>query len=124
MRLRARKYAGVLAAGALSLAAAAAILAGPLSAAPLPPGKAVIRALAAAPISDVYYRRHYYCRRYCTRGFHRRGYFYSRRFYRRRYAYPHWIYGYRPTGCENTFPASCSYPYPYFGFVYGWHGIW
>jgi hypothetical protein len=125
MRLRARKYAAVLAAGALCLAAAAAITApSPAAAAPLPPNTAAIRTTAKAPISDVYYRGRCYYRRYCARGYYRRGYYYGRPFYRRRYAYPYWRYGYPPSGCENTFPASCSYPYPYFGFVYGWHGIW
>lgn len=80
--------------------------------------------MASAPISGVYYRGRCYYRRYCSRGYYRRGYFYGRPIYRRRYAHPYWIYGYPPSGCENTFPASCSYPYPYFGFVYGWRGIW
>jgi hypothetical protein len=107
------KYAGAFAAAALGVACAAAVLAAsPASAAPIVLGKAAVKEPTSTQVTAVNYRR--YCGRCC----------YGRRFYRRRYANPYWIYGYPPTGCENTFPASCSYPYPYFGFVYGWRGIW
>jgi hypothetical protein len=59
------KYAAVFVAGALSLAAGAAIpAAGPVQAAPVPPNTAAITAAVPAPIRHVYYRRGYYGRGY------------------------------------------------------------
>ena len=114
MRSKAIRYAVGLAAVALGIAGAAGIAAAsPAWVGAVRVHSAAIRTNASAPISDVSYRSRHYCPRYCTR-----------RYRHRRYAHFHWRYGYSNAGCENTFPASCSYPYPYFGFVYGWHGIW
>lgn len=108
------KYAAALAAVGLGVACAAVLIAAsPAAAAAIIPAAAAVKEPASTQVTAVSYRR-----RYCGRGY------YVRRYYHRRYARSHWIYGYPPTGCENTFPASCSYPYPYFGFVYGWRGIW
>ncbi len=109
MRGKRMKFAA-FAAAAISVACAAASSA---PAAPIIPAAAAVKELASTQETAVNYRR-----RYCGRGYH------VRHYYKRRYAHSHWIYRYPPTGCENTFPASCSYPYPYFGFVYGWRGIW
>jgi hypothetical protein len=106
------KYAAALAAGVVGIVGAAAtIAAGPASAAPMAPGKATVKGLASTPATDVGYR--------CCCG---RRHF-GRRFYHRSYA-RYWGHGYRYAGCGYTFPATCGYPYPYFGFVYGWRGIW
>jgi hypothetical protein len=113
MRGERMKYAAALAAVGLGVACAAVLIAAsPAAAAPNSPAAAAVKELASIQVTAVNYRR-YYRRGSCVR-----------RYYHRRYARSHWIYGYPPTGCENTFPASCSYPYPYFGFVYGWRGIW
>jgi hypothetical protein len=104
--------AAALAAGVLGIAGAVAIAsASPSSAAPIVPGTVTVKALPSTPASDVNYRRGCYGRRY-----------YGRHVYHLRYA--HWRHNYRYADCEYTFPATCAYPYPYFGFVYGWHGIW
>jgi hypothetical protein len=69
------KYAAVFVAGALSLAAGAAIpAAGPVQAAPVPPNTAAITAAVPAPIRHVYYRRGYYGRGYYGRGYYGRGF--------------------------------------------------
>jgi hypothetical protein len=108
------KYAAARAATALGIAGAIAVAAGSSSpAASVVPAAASVRALASTQVTDVTYRRGYYARRY-----------YGRRFYHSGYAHSHWRYGYRYADCWATFPAACAYPYPYFGFVYGWHGIW
>jgi hypothetical protein len=109
-----RKYAGALAASALGIAGAAAIAAAsPASAAPIVLGTATVKELASGQVTGVNYRHRYYGRGY-----------YVRRFYHPRYAHSYWGYYSPYTNCRNTFPATCTYPYPYFGFVYGWHGIW
>jgi hypothetical protein len=102
------KHAAALAASMLGIVGAAA---SPAPAAPIVPATAAIKGLASAPATDVGYR--------CCCG--RRHFVH--RFYRRGYA-RYWRHGYRYAGCGYTFPATCAYPYPYFGFVYGWHGIW
>jgi hypothetical protein len=103
------KHAAALAAGVLGIVGVAAI---PAPAAPIVPRMAAIKGLASAPATDVSYR----C---CCCG---RRHF-VRRFYHRAYA-RYWRYGYGYADCGYTFPATCGYPYPYFGFVYGWRGIW
>jgi|SRR5262245_3352685 len=101
--------AAALAAGVLGIAGTVPITAAsPSSAAPIVPGTAAVKALVSTPVSGVNYRRG---RRYC-----------GRHVYHLRYA--HWRHGYPYADCGYTFPATCAYPYPYFGFVYGWHGIW
>lgn len=106
------KHVAAAAAAALALAGAAVITAASSApAAPLVPSEATVTALASTRVTEAYYRRGCCGRRY-----------YGHRFYRP--AYPHWRHGYRYTDCGYTFPATCGYPYPYFGFVYGWHGIW
>jgi hypothetical protein len=106
-------YAAALAAGAIGIAGAAAITEpSPASAAPIVLGTATVKELVLGQVIGVNYRR------YCGRGYH------ARRYYRHRYARSHWVYNYAHTDCRETFPAACPYPYPYFGFVYGWHGIW
>ena len=113
MRGKRMNCAGALAAAALGVACSAVLFAAsPAPAAPIIPTAAAVKEPTSTQVTAVNYRR--YCGRCC----------YGRRYYHRRYAHSHWIYGYPPTGCENTFPATCSYPYPYFGYVYGWHGIW
>ena len=103
------KHAPALAASMLGIVGAAAI---PAPAAPIVPGTAAIKGLASAPATDVSYR----C---CCCG---RRHF-VRRFYHRAYG-RYWRHGYGYADCGYTFPATCGYPYPYFGFVYGWRGIW
>jgi hypothetical protein len=103
------KHAAALAAGVLGIVGVAAI---PAPAAPIVPGTAAVQKVASAPATDVSYR----C---CCCG---RRHF-GRRFYHRASA-RYWRYGYGYADCGYTFPATCGYPYPYFGFVYGWHGIW
>ncbi len=111
MNCKAIKWAAVYVAAALGIAGAAGIAAASRSlAAPRPANPAATRAAASAPINGVYYRRRCYARSYS-----------ALRLKHRRYAHYHWVYD---TDCRATFPASCPYPYPYFGFVYGWHGIW
>ena len=113
------KYAAALAADALGIAGAVAITAAsPASAAPIVRVTATVKELASPQVTGVYYRRHYY-----GRGYYRHRH-YGRRFYHPRYAHSYWGYDYPYTDCGYTFPAACAYPYPYFGFVWGWHGIW
>jgi hypothetical protein len=108
------KYATALAAGALRIAGAVAIdTASPTSATPIVSDTATVKELASTQVTDVYYRRGSYGRRYYVRRFYRPGYIHSYR-----------GYGYSNSDCGYTFPAACAYPYPYFGFVWGWHGIW
>jgi hypothetical protein len=108
------KYAAARAAAALGIAGAIAVAAGSSSpAASIVPAAASVKVLASTQVTDVTYRHGYYARRY-----------YCRRFYRPGYAHSYWRHGYRYADCMSTFPATCAYPYPYFGFVYGWHGIW
>lgn len=107
-------YAAALAAGALGIAGVAAITAAsPASGAPIVPAAATVKEPASPQVTRVYYRR-----RHCGRGTS------GRRFYHSRYAHSYWSGDYHYTDCGYTFPAACAYPYPYFGFVYGWHGIW
>lgn len=114
MNLKRMKYVELLAAVALGIADAAVIAAArPASAAPIVLGTATVKDLASRQVTGVNYRR-----RYCGRGY------YGRRIYRPRYAHSHWGYYSPYTNCRNTFPATCTFPYLYFGFVYGWHGIW
>ncbi len=114
-----KKCAAALAAGALGIAGAVAVTAtSPTSAAPVVSGTATVKGLASTRLTDVYYRRRdygrgCYVRRYC-----------GRRIYHRRYAHSNWGHGYPYADCGYTFPATCAYPYPYFGFVWGWHGSW
>jgi hypothetical protein len=108
------EYAGALVAGVLGIAGAAAIAAASAaSAAPVIPAAAAVKEQVSTQATAVNYRRRCYGRGY-----------YGRRYYHRRYAHSHWVYDYPHTDCRETFPAACPYPYPYFGFVYGWHGIW
>jgi hypothetical protein len=110
---RTMKYAAARAAAALGIAGSISVAVGSSSlAASIVPATASVRAQASTQVTDVTYRRGYYARRY-----------YGHRFYHRGYAHS-WRYGYRYADCMSTFPATCAYPYPYFGFVYGWHGIW
>jgi hypothetical protein len=107
------KDAAALVAGMLGIVGAAAITAAsPAPAAPIVPGTAAVKEVASAPVTGASYR----C---CCCG---RRHF-VRRFYHRAYA-RYWRYGYGYADCGYTFPATCGYPYPYFGFVYGWRGIW
>jgi hypothetical protein len=101
------KHAAALAAGVLGIVGVAAIL---VPAAPIVPGTAAVQEVASA--TDVSYRCCCCGRRHFVRRFHHRGNAH------------YWRYGYGYADCGYTFPATCGYPYPYFGFVYGWRGIW
>jgi hypothetical protein len=114
MRGKWMKYMEALFASALGIAGAVAIAAAsPASAAPIVLGTATVKELASTQVTGVNCRRRYYGRGY-----------YVRRFYHPRYAHSYWSYNYTSTDCGYTFPAACKYPHPYFGFVYGWHGVW
>jgi len=117
MSSKTMKHAAARAAGVFGFVGIAAITAAsPAPAAPIGPGAAAVKGLASAPAIDVSYRRRCYV---CCCG-HRH---FVRRFYHRGYA-RYWRYRYGSADCGYTFPATCGYPYPYFGFVYGWGGIW